>query len=329
MQKMYIGFVKDLKNWEFLELIRLIDSSLGDLAISDEKYVNIELLQLATDLKSHLKPLLLLKHANSSHPLTAVMNEKLYLRTEYLACMRLAIETGLLWITPEVRDVANTLKCWLESYKKDLYRTTIFEQTNVVRSIINDKNTKGNIQEAITLLKLDSLLDNIFELTEEIMLIYKLRNREKSQLKSSVIGLRENAFKDLKFIVNAIPIAYNRASDEDKKELIMLSRSIGSDLKIFRSKLRSRRSKSKNRKEVAAAVKELIQNSYKPAPAQWNIPFVNFNDLRLIRADKPSILNRSLKISSRTSHPLQFGNEDEAKEQNLNANKRLDNLSLQ
>ena len=329
MQKNYIGFVKDLKNWEFLELIRLIDSSLGDLAISKEKYVNIELLQLSADLKSHLKPLLLLKHCNFSHPLTAVMNEKLHLRTKCLACMRLAIETGLLWITPEVCDAANTLKCWLEGCKKGLYSTTIFEQTNVVRSIINDKNTKANIKEAITLLQLDSLLDKIFELTEEIMLTYKQRNREKSQLKSSVVGLRKNAFKDLQLLVNAIPIAYNRASDEDKKELLMLRTSIDSDLKIFRSKLRSRRIKSKNRKEVAVAVKELIQNSYKPAPAKWETPFVNYNELRLLRADKPNISSTSLKTSSKAAQSVQLGKGGEAKDQNLSANNRLDNSSLQ
>ena len=304
MEKMHISFIKDLKNWEFQQLFSHLNTALDDLTLNETRSTNTLLLEVAADLKPHVKSLLLLKHTNLSHPLTAVLKNKQRLRTQYLASFRLAIETGLLWYTPEVRLAAATLKSWVEDFKKDLYRTTIYEQTNVVRRVMHDKKKKSNIQEAITLLQLNGLLEEVSKLSEEIMVINKQRNHEIVSKQMAVVGLRENAYEDLRLVINAISIAYSKANDEDKEDLANLSSEINAILRIFRTKLLSRRTKSKNKRAQKAAMQELFMTTHKPAPAQINIPMVNYNELKLYDKRKATTTNTSQQTASKNTTSL-------------------------
>lgn len=275
MQKMHISFIKDLKNFEFAQLFSHLDARL------DEENFESSVLQKTTKkVKSHVEKLVLLKHANPSHPLTTVINDKLRTRTDYLACMRMKIDANLLSNIPEERVAADTLKRWLERYKKDLYPPSIDVQGNVVRCVMQDRDQKEFLRKAFILLQLNSLLEDVLQLTNEINMHDRQRLREKTHNQMEVAGLRDNAYKDLQIAVNAITVSYSIADDEEQQQLADLSVGINYWLRDFRTKLLSRRTKSKNKRELKVAVEELIDTTKEPEPVNNNLPMVIYAGLK-------------------------------------------------
>lgn len=106
MQKMHISFLKELRNFEFYDLFVTIDLNLDNGKIKENSFLH----QAAKTIKDKRKQLLLLKHANLAHPLTKVINDKVQPRTEYLACLRMRINAGLLSHLPEERAAGGVLK---------------------------------------------------------------------------------------------------------------------------------------------------------------------------------------------------------------------------
>ena len=283
MEKMYISFLKDLKNPEFHALFSQIDARLDD-----ENFENSPLQELAKRIKHHNKQLLLLKHARPGHPLTAVINEKIRTRTEYLSCLRLTVESALVTYIPENRAAAAKLKFWLSNYKKDLYRSSFLMQTGIIRNMMQDRKREPYVKEALAQLQLDGLLDAIWQITEDIIKDRDQRLREKVYNTTVVTGLRENAYKDLQMLVEAIPVFHSLADDQEKERLSRLSRGINIRLTSFRTILRSRRTKSKNKRELNAAVEQLIDTSQQPAPEKSNLPMVIYDGLNIDELHKNS-----------------------------------------
>ena len=281
MEKMYISFLKDLKNPEFHELFSQIDARLDD-----ENFENSPLQELAKKIKHHNKQLLLLKHAKPGHPLTAVINEKIRTRTEYLAFLRMTVDANMLTYIPENRVAAAKLKFWLSNYKKDLYRSSYSMQTGIIMSMMQDRKQEPYVKEAIAQLQLDGLMDAILQITEDINKDRDQRLREKVYNTSVVAGLRENAYKDLQMLVQALPIFHSLADDQEKERLSRLSRGINIRLTSFRTVLRSRRTKSKNKRELDTAVEQLIDTSKESTPAKSNLPMVIYDVLKIDKTDK-------------------------------------------
>ncbi len=322
MQKVHFSFVKDLKNFEFKELFVNIVTNIDNANIENDT-----IQALNTVLKSHIKPLRKLKSTNTSHPLTAVLNEKLATRTKCLSALRMAIDTSLLWYVPEVRVAAETLKPWLGRYKEHLYRTTISTQSNVVRSIMNDKNNDENIQEAITLLQLDGLLEEIEKLTNEISQTYLKRNSEIVHKKKIMTGLRKIACNDLQLLMNSIKVFYSTTTNnEEKKKLFKLNREINDDFITFRAKLLSRRTKSKNKIEINTAVEELIVSNQKVATTKdnSNLPMVIYDGLK-IDGENETSTSKSLEQALDETRLVQ---KTIVKENNSNAEKGLNDIYL-
>lgn len=292
MQKIHFSFVKDLKNSEFKELFVNILTNIDNANIENDT-----IQAMTTVLKSHVKPLRKLKSSNTRHPLTAVLDEKLETRTKCLTALRLAIDTCLLWYIPKVRNAAETLKPWLERYKEHLYRTTISEQSNVVKSIIDDKNKDKHIQKAITLLQLDGLMEEIAKLTDQISQTYLQRNSEIVDHQKIMTGLRKRAYKDLQLLMNSIMLFYKTSNNEEKEKLFELNRDINGDFITFRAKLLSRRTKNRNKREINTAVETLIDTGKGTSPANENsnLPMVIYDVLKINSEYKPSKLNLSQK----------------------------------
>ena len=138
------------------------------------------------------------------------------------------------------------------------------------------------------------------KLTEEIMLIHKQRNHEIVSKQTTVAGLRENAYEDLRLVINAISMAYSKASDEDKEELAKLSSEINDNLRTFRTKLLSRRTKSRNKREQKVAIEELINNSKTPEAEKSNLPMVIYNKLQISDEHEKSTVNNSEQTTSKS-----------------------------
>lgn len=262
MENMYIGFTKELKNALFYDLFDILDSWL------DSENIKSDLMKEASKrIKKHHKRLVLLKIIKPRHHLTAVINEKVLTRTQYLKCLRMMVDANLLMNLPEKREAAKLLKFWVENQQKDLYIPSIHVQSNLTGSFLQDREKRAEIKKATTLLDLDDLLEDIEKLTTEITNDYRLRLKEITHQSVKGKELRDAAYKDLKFLINTLEVTYSVAKDEEEREeLRRLNFAINDHLKTFRTLLKSRKTKRKNKKRVAAAVKELISSPLENKP---------------------------------------------------------------
>ncbi|NLA64245.1 MAG: hypothetical protein GX857_13745, partial [Bacteroidales bacterium] len=120
-------------------------------------------------------------------------------------------------------------------------------------------------------------------------------------------------------LVNAIePTFSSITKEEEKEEMILLNAQINSNLRYLRTKQRSRRTRSKNKREMAAAVEELINTSYRPAPTQSNIPMVNYNELKLCDIRKAPTSNPSQQAAAKSTTSLKSNEKDDEKDNKLN-----------
>lgn len=314
MEKMYISFTKELRNI----LFRALFMSLDDLLDSDNANTPLTA-EVAKRIKIRSKELQQLRIGKQDTQLTKKINEKLRIRTKYLASLRMELKAKQITYLQEKRKAADTLIFWLDRYKKDLFKPSTTTQSNLVNAMIDDRKKIPEIQECITLLDLNGLLDEIKRLTDEIFEDTLKRSKENTYSKTLVENIRNAAYSDLEILINAIDIDYLLTKDEEKKkELLLLNGMISSLLKDMRTKQRSRRTRSKNKREMAAAVEELINTSYRPAPAQSNIPMVNYNELKLCDIRKAPTSNPSQQAAAKSTTSLKSNEKDDEKDNKLN-----------
>ena len=321
MEKMYVSFVKDLRNYEFISLFSNLNRLLAKVTIDDD-YLQKRIERI----KYHDKQLLQLKPATSAHPLTAVINEKVATRTKYLARLRMRIESDLLSNIPEERVAAERLTYWYNRYKKNLHKPSITIQNNLIRGMMQERDQEPEIKEATTILGLNSMLEETLQLTEEITKHDLDRLRDETHFSTVIKGLRKEAYKDLKHLVNAIePTFSSITKEEEKEEMILLNAQINSNLRYLRTKQRSRRTRSKNKREMAAVVEELINTIYPPAPAQSNLPMVNYNELKLFDKRKATTTNPSQQTLHENTTLLKSSEKDRKTNTKPNSKKELNN----
>ena len=117
------------------------------------------------------------------------------------------------------------------------------------------------IQQSTALLNLDELLEAIVESGAKINSNYLERLDEKESYNVNGVAIRNGAYMDFKVLVSVIEASYSISTDDEQREqLVQLSLSINENLKDFRTLLRSRTTKRRNKKDVEIAVKELIND---------------------------------------------------------------------
>lgn len=255
MEKMHISFIKDLKNREFYVLFNSLEDLLNENGGEDAIIA-----RAAEKIKSHHKQLILLRDNKPCHHLTRVINTKVRNRTEYLACLRMKIEASLLSHKTEERVAAKRLIIWMSPYTKDIHKPTIGVQGQLVKFLMSDRDESKDIQKFITLLDLDELLEVIMDTTTEINKLFVERIKDKTHKAVNGKKVREAAYKDFQLLINAMEVSYNISSEgEEREQIAKLSQLINECLKEFRTELKSRNTKRKNKKEIEVAVKELIE----------------------------------------------------------------------
>ena len=252
MEQIHIGFLKDLKNVEFGELFYIISSSLASQKIDNQLLASIQ-----KRIFPHNKELIRMNNKKLRHPLTHVIQEQVSNRTQYLSCLRLKVEASMLSPDAEEVDAAKLLQSWLSPYKKGLYPPSIYMQSRMVSDLMTDRAESVEIHNAIALLHLDKLLETIVGITEEIRKSILLRLNDKDEYVVNGQEIRKAAYADLRLFVQLMNNTYQLSEDEAEKEQL---REIGSQmngqLKDFRTNLRVRTTKRKNKKEIESTEKE-------------------------------------------------------------------------
>lgn len=277
MQKMHISFVKDLKNYEFCELFHQLSNALTSQGVEDK-----QLKQVVGIIQKHHHKLLLIRDTKPRHRLTEIINAKVRSRTEYLACLRLKIEANLLSPIHEERIAAKRLKLWMSPYRKDIFKPTISTQGRLIKFLIADREESADIQAFTTLLHLNQLLEIVEGATTEINTLYHKRANEINQQSVSSKKIREAAYKDFQLLINVMEVTYRMSnSDEGQAQIAELSQTIAGLLKSFHTPLKSRNTKSRNKKEINIAVEELVDVTQKPAKTNSisNLPVMIYDSL--------------------------------------------------
>ena len=295
MEKLHIGFMKDLRNWEFHSLYKHIIDKMDRQQLEEG---NIK--QSFERVKSHTP--------NFHHALTrrgkneySVANQELTrLRTNYLISLRKGVESNMLTYLPKRRDAANIIHNVLAGYGKEYYVPSISTQANLVDDLVAYIDRSENFRDALMLLDLMDLMNEIVRISDEIMHNLGQRIITNGERKSRRAGVRKTAYEDLKTMIEVIN-AYRRVNryDEEKSEKVeSLMEDIDSCLKVFRTQLRSRATKSKNKKAIDSAVQELTKRESAHLSATLkNPPSATDRNLQTTSHKSPSSTRRSVKAS--------------------------------
>lgn len=279
MEKIHISFMKDLRNIEFGELFDIVST------IVAAENIGLPTLTMACkQLQPHTHELMKMNNQKIKHPLTPIIGEQVKTRTEYLAALRMVVDAKMMWHKPEERVAAERLQFWLKTYKDDIFAPTISTQSRMVENLMADWKEDAAIKSATALLDLDELLVEIVKLTATIRQNQLTRLNDKDIYEVDGQSIRKAAYKDLKVLVTVIDSSYNiGANKEQREQLTSLSKSLNSALQDFHTILKSRNTKKKNKKETAAAVKELIITELKESKQEReksNLPMVVYDELK-------------------------------------------------
>ena len=291
MEKIQIGFMKDLRIHEFSELYCQIVHSI-DADKIDDIYIKTAL----ENVKRHVREVYYIeKPQRNAH--TPIIREQIRLRTEYIMSLRKKTEGCLLSPIAEERKAAEVFYEMLSTFKKDLYKPTLHKQKFFVDWLVDDIEEWGGAREAIDYLGFQYIIDAIVEISASIQthIIKRLDNKMEIQNRSE--GLRALVYKDLKTFIDAISFMLQKHQNEEEQSIYYeISSDINMTLKPFMRDFKIRNSKRKNKKErqkeANLAVNELINSSQKivqpeklenhPIKEAKNLPMVIIEPFKLI-----------------------------------------------
>ena len=245
--------MKDLRNHEFVEVYSIIINYIEKLQVNDAN------LKIAFEMvKSHEMRLLDMgKRKISSFSLEN--KELTRKRNDYLISLRLRVKSYLLSHIQAECDAAQLIHIVMKSYSKKYYVATILPQTRFANDLKYQLTHNNDFRDAASLLGLNDLLNTIFEMTVEIMANFDKRINENGETKSKREGVKKTSYRDMKTMADVINFmaAINQQNEEKRAFVKNLIDDIDGILKDFRTAMRSRNTKRKNRKAVETAVMKL------------------------------------------------------------------------
>lgn len=263
MEKVHVNFMNDLRNHEFVELYNIIINYIEKQEVDD---VNVKI--AFEGVKSHR--IKLSNMGKRKHSKFSIKNKKLtHLRNEYLNSLRYGIKSCLLSHIPAMRVAAKQVHFATKLYGREYYVATILPQTRLVDDLENRLKNDKSFKEAVLFLKLDDLLNTIFDITVDIMANYNKRVMKNAETKTKREGVKQAAYHDMKIMADAINFTASVNQHNEEKKVIVeeLIDNIDGILKDFLTPMKSRNTKRKNQKVVGAAVQNLIN----PQEVQQNL----------------------------------------------------------
>lgn len=277
MKKIHINFMNNLRNGEFAKLYKQICSNIDAEKLPDEHVKRFFL-----DITRHLSDIGYIGNDPRSHELTCVMNEQTRIRTDYLISLRRHLDAKM--YSQEERSTSKVLISWLEQQGEKLYVPSINLQSRLVENLMHVRKMDSKISEALTFLDIEKYLLLAFDLTKEIDLNFECRTHDMAARTKKARFVRKAAYHDLKIFVDQL----NIFTEKDKYSLEdniyhVYNREINSLLMSYRTALKSRTIKRKNKNETTDAVKKLIENYKENARKEEekkNLPMVIYDQLK-------------------------------------------------
>ena len=253
MEKLQIGFMKDLRNREFNELYNKIIKLLSEKQLEND---NIKIaFERIIPYKEKFKYALTAKGTNEY---SAVNKALTPIRNNYLISLRKRIESHQRCENPVERAAAKIINDVLQKYGKKYYVATITTQSVFVNDLVDHINNQPDFKNAIHVLNMEDLMDAIIKITQEVELNVALFTASNVRSKMKREGVRKAAFVDLKVLIDNINSTYLlHRNDEEKSEIYReIVFDINTDVKNYRMRLKSRKTKQNN-KRIEEAAKQL------------------------------------------------------------------------
>lgn len=255
MRKIHVNFMKDLRNHEFVELYSQIINYIEKQQMDDTN-VNIAFEMVKSN---EIKLLNMGVRKRSSF---SIENKKLTrLRNDYLISLRLRVKSYLLSHIAAERDAAHHIHFVIKPYGKEYYVPTILPQSILADDLKEHLKHSKDFREAVSLLGLRDLIGTIIDMTAAIIVNYQLRVNESGETKSKRAGVKEAAYRDMKIMADAINFmaVINQHNEEKMIVVEELIYYINGIMKNFRTAMKLRNTKRKNRKAIDVNMMQLIK----------------------------------------------------------------------
>ena len=256
MKKLHVNFMKDLRNHEFVELYDIIISYIEKQQLNDAN-INIAFERV----KSHKVRLFDMRKRTVSR--FSIKNKKLtQQRNQYLNSLRYRVKSFMQSPISSERDAAKLIHHVIKPYGREFYVATILPQTRLVDDLEKNLKNSNKFRDAVSFLMMNDLMNFLIDTTAEIMSNYKQRVINNGEVKNRREGVRKAAYLDMKIMADTINLTaiVNRNNEEKRAIIEDIIYYIDGMLKDFRTVMRSRKTKRKNRKAIEAAVREMIHS---------------------------------------------------------------------
>ena len=240
MKEIKFSFLGVLKNKEFP---MFYDQLCSLLEVDEIEDVNLK--ECLQDLLGHQDEMKYVRRLQGKHRLTPLLNKQIVARKEYLVSLRGKVLAGLNSPIPSERSAAETLKIWLDKPRAGFHIPSINSHTRLVNDLMHERDITADISEAIAGMGLESIIDPIVALTEEINTNFMIRTREQAENVRKVRVIRRAAYADMKRFFKAFDVALSvekpgESFYSDKRKVI------DNLLENYRVKLYARRTRRQN-----------------------------------------------------------------------------------
>ncbi len=262
MQRLHVSFMRDLKNIDFEGLYKNII-----LMMENQQHVDDPIIQMAFDrLKPHVPKFNDALRTRMRNEYSVENDDLTKTRTEYLISLRRRVKSYLLSHLPQDRIAAKNIYIVLKRYDKTYYVPSITTQSQLVYDLFSYMREDEKFKESFTFLKLNPLMDAIEKISNEILKNSVQCTNDNVERKNKTEGVREAAYRDIKYFVKAIHFTYESNLDDEEKiaKLDRLIWLVNDVLKQFRTPMRAQTTKSKNSKAKKEAADKLVISQQEP-----------------------------------------------------------------
>ena len=263
MEKLHVGFMKDLRNDDFKKLYNYI------IALVEEEHLEDLDIQANLERAKTYQDKFANAFAKRERNPYAIANEKLIEhRTQCLVMLRNRLKSYLPSFIPQERVAAERIYFVMRPYGKKYYVPSFTTQSDLVDKLNTHINQTEEFKEAFTTLGFNGLMNQINELTHEIDQNYKQYITTSTQIQDQRKGVRKGAYIDLKIMIEGIMYKFNtcRGDQAKRDKLEVLMNKIDTYLKRFSTPLKTRRTQRKNQKEIEAGFEKVQAEPQKALP---------------------------------------------------------------
>ncbi len=241
MEKLHVGFMKDLRNDDFKKLYNYI------IALVEEEHLEDLDIQANLERAKTYQDKFANAFAKRERNPYAIANEKLIEhRTQCLVMLRNRLKSYLPSFIPQERVAAERIYFVMRPYGKKYYVPSFTTQSDLVDKLNTHINQTEEFKEAFTTLGFNGLMNQINELTHEIDQNYKQYITTSTQIQDQRKGVRKGAYIDLKIMIEGIMYKFNTCRGDQA--------------------MKTRRTQRKNQKEIEAGFEKVQAEPQKTLP---------------------------------------------------------------